>query len=242
MQIACAVALPTLVVSLFLFPAYHAFPPAPLHRPFWAQASDHYFYVMYSFVVVGAATVYEWDLLFPDILDIFVLSVLPIPSRRLFFARVLALAIFLCLVQIGTSILGNLFFPMVAEQFNFVRHIFSHFIAVTMSGMFAAANLSLDSRNSSQYRRRTNLPPHNSPNPGRIHHAAVRHFALVPSDSRIVASSSHLGQRDHSILSPFLVSRHLRDPSLRIISPRHLSHPRPQLAATHSSLCSPALS
>jgi hypothetical protein len=138
MQIACAVALPTLIVSLFLFPLYHAFPPAPLHRPFWSQASDHYFYVMYSFVVVGAATVYEWDLLFPDILDIFVLSVLPIPSRRLFFARVLALAIFLCLVQFGTSILGNLFLPMVAEQFNFIRHIFSHFIAVTMSGMFAA--------------------------------------------------------------------------------------------------------
>jgi hypothetical protein len=139
MQIACAAALPTLLVSLFLFPAYHAFPPAPAHRPFWSQAGDHYFYVMYSFVVVGAATVYEWDLLFPDILDIFVLSVLPIPSRQLFFARVLALTIFLCLVQFGTSILGMLFFPMVAEQFNFIRHIFSHFIAVTMSGMFAAA-------------------------------------------------------------------------------------------------------
>jgi hypothetical protein len=138
MQIASAVALPTLIVALFLFPAYHAFPPAPPHPSFWSQAAHHYFYVMYSFVVVGAATVYEWDLLFPDILDIFVLSVLPIPSRKLFFARVLALAIFLCLVQFGTSILGNLFFPMVAEQFNFIRHIFSHFIAVTMSGMFAA--------------------------------------------------------------------------------------------------------
>ncbi|MGH9597585.1 MAG: hypothetical protein ACRD3K_12380 [Edaphobacter sp.] len=138
MQIACAVALPTLIVSLFLFPAYHAFPPAPAHRPFWSQAGDHYFYVMYSFVVMGAATVYEWDLLFPDILDIFVLSVLPIPRRRLFFSRVLALMIFLCLVQFGTSILGTLFLPMIAEQFNFVRHIFSHFLAVTMSGMFAA--------------------------------------------------------------------------------------------------------
>src|SRR5271170_2945392 len=124
MQISCAVALPTLIVSLFLFPAYHAFPPAPLHRPFWSQTGDHSFYVIYSFVVMGAVTVYEWDLLFPDILDIFVLSVLPIPSRKLFFARVLALAIFLCLVQLGTSILGTLFFPMVAEQFNFLRHIF----------------------------------------------------------------------------------------------------------------------
>jgi hypothetical protein len=138
MQIACTVALPTLVVSLFLFPAYHAFPPAPAHRSFWSQAGDHYIYVMYSFVVMGAATVYEWDLLFPDILDIFVLSVLPIPNRRLFFARVLALAIFLCLVQFGTSILGTLFLPLVAEQTNFPRHLLSHFIAVTMSGMFAA--------------------------------------------------------------------------------------------------------
>jgi hypothetical protein len=138
MQIACAVALPTLIVSLFLFPAYHAFPPAPLHRPFWSQAGDHSFYVIYSFVVMGAITVYEWDLLFPDILDIFVLSVLPIPGRKLFLARVLALAGFLFLVQIGTSILGTLFLPLVAEQHNFLRHLFAHFVAVSMSGMFAA--------------------------------------------------------------------------------------------------------
>jgi hypothetical protein len=138
MQIACAIALPTLIVSLFLFPAYHAFPPAPAHRPFWPQTGDHYFYVVYSFLVMGAATVYEWDLLFPDILDIFVLSILPVSNRRLFFARVLALAIFLCLVQLGTSILGTLFLPMVAEQFNFPRHVLSHLIAVTMSGAFGA--------------------------------------------------------------------------------------------------------
>lgn len=139
MQIAYAIALPTLIVSLFLFPAYHAFPPAPLHRPFWSQVGDHYFFVMYSFVVMGAATVYEWDLLFPDILDIFVLSVLPIPTRKLFLARVLALVIFLLLVQCGTSMLGTLFLPMVAEHSNLIRHIFSHFVAVTLSGMFAAS-------------------------------------------------------------------------------------------------------
>ena len=73
MQISCAIAVPGLLVALFLFPAYHAFPPYPVHRPFWAQAADHYFYVMYSFVVMGAATVFEWDLLFPDLVDVFVL-------------------------------------------------------------------------------------------------------------------------------------------------------------------------
>jgi hypothetical protein len=139
MQIGYAVALPGVVVALFLFPAYHGFPPYPLHRPFWAQAADHYFYVMYSFIVMGAATVYEWDLLFPDLLDIFVLSPLPIAYRHLFFARVLALTIFLILVLLGTSTLGTIFLPLVAEQHNFVNHLFSHAVAVIFSGAFAAA-------------------------------------------------------------------------------------------------------
>jgi hypothetical protein len=141
MLIAYAVALPGLLVAMFLFPAYHGFPPNPLHRLFWAQASDHYFYVMYSFIVMGAATVYEWDLLFPDLLDIFVLSVLPIARERLFFARVLALWIFLALVLAGTSALGTIVLPLVAEQHNLLLHLVAHATAVAMSGMFAAGGL-----------------------------------------------------------------------------------------------------
>jgi hypothetical protein len=139
MLIAYCVGLPTLVVSLFLYPVYHAFPPMPYPRPFWPQVGDHYFYVMYSFLIMGAATVYEWDLLFPDVLDIFVLSILPISARRLFFARVLALAIFLSLVLIGTSILGTLIFPIGAGLPSLARHLFAHATAVTMSGAFTAA-------------------------------------------------------------------------------------------------------
>jgi hypothetical protein len=140
MVIGYAVALPGLLVALFLFPAYHGFPPNPVHRPYWSQVSDHYFYVVYSFLVMGAATVYEWDLLFPDLLDIFVLSVLPIAKARLFFGRVLALGIFLGLVLAGTSALGAVFFPLIAEQHNFPRHLLAHALAVTMSGMFGAAS------------------------------------------------------------------------------------------------------
>jgi len=140
MVIGYAAALPGLLVAMFLFPAYHGFPPYPLHRPFWSQAGDHYFYATYSFLVMGAATVYEWDLLFPDLLDIFVLSVLPIAKERLFFGRVFALGIFLALVLGGTSVLGTVFFPLVAEQHNIFRHLLAHITAVTMSGVFAAAS------------------------------------------------------------------------------------------------------
>jgi hypothetical protein len=139
LQISSAIAVPGLLVALFLFPPYHGFPPHPLHRPFWAQVSDHYSYVMYSFVVMGAATVFEWDLLFPDLVDVFVLSVQPIASRQLFLARVLALAIFLGLVLFLTSILGILFLPLVAELPSFLRHLLGHSISVFASGIFAAA-------------------------------------------------------------------------------------------------------
>jgi hypothetical protein len=138
MTISYAVALPGLIVALFLFPMYHAFPPNPIHRPFWSQASDHYFYATYSLLVMAAATVYEWDLLFPDLLDIFVLSPLPIDSRRLFLARVLALAIFLALVMLGTNALGMIFLPLAAERPDLFRHFFAHAVAVIMSGSFAA--------------------------------------------------------------------------------------------------------
>ncbi len=139
MIISYAVALPGLLVAMFLYPAYHGFPPHPLQRTFWQQTGDHYFYVMYALIIMGGATVYEWDLLFPDLLDVFVLSVLPIEKRHLLFARVLAIAIFLGLVLVGTSIFGTLLLPAVAEHPQLLIHIFAHATAVFASGAFAAA-------------------------------------------------------------------------------------------------------
>jgi hypothetical protein len=141
MLVSYTAALPSFVLTLFLYFIYHfALPPMPYPRPFWSQIGDHYFFVMYSFLIMGAAAVYEWDLLFPDLLDVFVLSVLPISTRRLFFARVLALTIFLGAVLIGTSILGTLFFPVVADLPRFGYHLLAHALSVLMSGTFAAAS------------------------------------------------------------------------------------------------------
>src|SRR5580704_16483727 len=54
MTIAWAIALPTLIATIFLFPAYHAFPPRPPIPPFWGRVADHYVFVMYAWVVMGA--------------------------------------------------------------------------------------------------------------------------------------------------------------------------------------------
>jgi len=138
-QLAYTVSLPGVLVALYLFAAYHQ-PHAIGPRPFWLQIADHYFYVLYAFVILGAATVFEWDLLFPDLLDVFVLTTLPLPRQRLLLARLLALAIFLGLVFIGTNFLGAMFFPAVADLHHmWWRHLIAHTIAVALAGAFAAA-------------------------------------------------------------------------------------------------------
>ena len=141
-QLAYAIALPGLLVALFLFPAYHPLPPLPPVRPYWSQACDHLFYVTYAFVILGLAMVFQWELLFPDLLDAMVLTSLPISRAKLLLGRVAALGIFLGLVQVGTSGLGAGFLPAVADlRCGFWRHFAAQAIAVTMAGVFAAVSL-----------------------------------------------------------------------------------------------------
>jgi hypothetical protein len=135
LQVVYAIALPGMVVALFLFPLYHA----PLERPFWSQVSDHYFYVLYSFVAVGAVSIFAWDLLFPDLLDLFVLSPLPIVGARLFRSRIVAAALFLGLFLLGSSALGAIFYPLLSESPGLARHLVAHVFAVLAAGAFAAA-------------------------------------------------------------------------------------------------------
>jgi hypothetical protein len=135
LQVIWAVALPGMVVALFLFPLYHA----PFARPFWSQVSDHYFYAMYSFVAIGMAAIFAWDLLFPDLLDIFILSPLPIAARRLFLCRITAGCLVLGLFLIGANAPGSIFYPLLSEPPGLARHFFAHLLAVLASGSFAAA-------------------------------------------------------------------------------------------------------
>ncbi|CAN5661829.1 hypothetical protein BH10ACI4_BH10ACI4_26420 [soil metagenome] len=130
-------ALPGLIYALFQFASYHQ--RGSFHRGYWPQVGDHFFYVIYSFVLMGVVTVCEWDLLFPDLLDVWVLSVLPIERRRLFLARVLAVGLFLGVVLVGTNFLGAIFLPLVADLPSLPLHLFAHGVSVAMAGIFTAA-------------------------------------------------------------------------------------------------------
>jgi hypothetical protein len=136
-QIAYAITLPGLIFAIYLFPPYHY----PGGRPFWSQVSDHYFYVMYSFAAVGMVTIFEWDLFFPDLLDAYVLSALPVERRRLFLARTGAIFVFLGIFLLGVNALGTVFFPAAADLPSLARHFSAHLLAVSTAGVFVASAL-----------------------------------------------------------------------------------------------------
>ncbi|HTU49072.1 MAG TPA: hypothetical protein VMF56_00675 [Acidobacteriaceae bacterium] len=138
-QVACATGLPGLVAAMYLWPVYHDI--FRLHRPYWAQVGDHYFFVVYSMVVMGMIVVFEWDLFFPDLLDIFVLSSLPIKSRTLFLARIVTVCIFIVGFLLNANILSTFALPAAIDPPSASRFLAAHILAVAGSGVFAAATI-----------------------------------------------------------------------------------------------------
>ncbi|MGA2048146.1 MAG: hypothetical protein ABSG96_10660 [Terracidiphilus sp.] len=145
--IALATGLPGFVVALYLWPIYHPFLATkpgramdwPSPPPYWVQVNHHFFFVIYSFVAMGIVTVFEWDMFFPDLLDVFVLSTLPIQNRRLFMARVAAISIFILGFLFDANILAPLILPASIDPPNLARMLAGHLLAVAGSGLFAAA-------------------------------------------------------------------------------------------------------
>lgn len=144
--IACAAGLPPLLVAMYLWPIYHpviVYPPhpgaVPGPPPYWLQVNHHFFFVMYSFVAMGLATVFEWDMFFPDLLDIFVLGTLPVAERRVFLARVAAIVILLAGFLFNANFLAPLMLVPATDPPNGLALVPEHWLAVAGSGVFAAA-------------------------------------------------------------------------------------------------------
>jgi hypothetical protein len=143
--IAFATGLPGFVVALYLWPVYHPLLGWPLGHPsnggrppYWLQVNHHLFYVLYSFVAMGIVTVFEWDLFFPDLLDVFVLQTLPIAEVRIFLARVASIAIFIVGFLVDANILAPLVLSAVTDPPNLARFLAGHLLAVASGGLFAA--------------------------------------------------------------------------------------------------------
>lgn len=134
-QAACALAIPPLIFALYLYPAYHL--PRHVLRSYWAQAGDHFFFVLYSFVCLGLITIFEWDLLFPDVLDVFVLSPLPVTFLRLIAARVTAIFLLVACALLDSNFLSPLVLPAATDPPRLIQFLTAYIVSVATSGIFS---------------------------------------------------------------------------------------------------------
>src|SRR3984957_4003090 len=129
-----AVAVPGLMVAFWLQTAY---PLKPLQRPPWLIIEDHYWFVLFTFLVMGAVAIFEWEMLFPDRLDFLILSPLPVKPLQMLAAKAAALAEFLGLFLVSSYIFGGVALPAVSKV-AFFRQLYAHAAAVMLAGLFAS--------------------------------------------------------------------------------------------------------
>ena len=124
------VAVPGLMVAFFLQNQYP-------RRSLWGAIEDQYFFVLFSFVVMGAVSIFEWEMLFPDRLDFLILSPLSLKPMQMLAAKAAALIGFLMLFLVACNLFGTLMLSAVSKG-SFFRQLYAHGTAVLLAGGFAA--------------------------------------------------------------------------------------------------------
>jgi len=124
------VAAPGLITAFFLQNSYP-------RRSQWGAIEDHYFFVLLSFVVLGAVAIFEWEMLFPDRSDFLILTPLPLKPLAMLAAKATALIAFLTVFLVSSNVFGTLILPAVSKG-AFFRQLYAHACAVVLAGLFAA--------------------------------------------------------------------------------------------------------
>ncbi len=109
------VAMPGLLLPVLLFPFYEMladFPAAQRDPVLWTHMC---FYVSFSMLIMGLASVVEWDTLLPSVRDYRILTPLPVRLRTLFAAKCLALLLFMLLFAAAVNTASSCMFPLMVQ-------------------------------------------------------------------------------------------------------------------------------
>ena len=104
-----------------------------------AALPDEYFFIVLSMVVTGAVAVWRWDAIFPDRRDYINLVPLPISTRTIFFANLVAVLFLAGLVSVDVNAMSCVLFPAVvaATQLKFL--FFVKFAAIHTAGVLLSS-------------------------------------------------------------------------------------------------------
>jgi hypothetical protein len=139
-------AMPGGFVSLFLLNKYGTFLQwlrgATNVDPLAIALPDEYFFLVLSMTVTGAVAVWRWDAIFPDRRDYMNLVPLPISTRTIFFANLVAVLFLVGLIAVDVNAASCILFPMVvgATQTKFLfflKFAMVHAVGVVLASIFA---------------------------------------------------------------------------------------------------------
>lgn len=139
-------AMPGGFVSLFLLNKYGTFLQwlrgATNVDPLAIALPDEYFFLVLSMTVTGAVAVWRWDAIFPDRRDYMNLVPLPISTRTIFFANLVAVLFLAGLIAVDVNAASCILFPMVvgATQTKFLfflKFAVVHAVGVVLASVFA---------------------------------------------------------------------------------------------------------
>ncbi len=139
-------AMPGGFVSLLLLNKYGTFLQwlrgATAADPLVVALPDEYFFIVLSMTVTGAVAVWRWDAIFPDRRDYMNLAPLPISTRTIFFANLIAVLFLVGLVAFDVNAVSCILFPMVvgatqSKFLFFVKFAVVHAIGVVWASIFA---------------------------------------------------------------------------------------------------------
>jgi hypothetical protein len=103
---------------------------------------DEYFFIVLSMTVTGAIAVWRWDAIFPDRRDHMNLAHLPVATRTIFSANLLAVVFLVGLVAFDVNAASCVLFPMVVSASQgsllfFLKFGAVHAVGVLLSSVFS---------------------------------------------------------------------------------------------------------
>ena len=139
-------AMPGGFVSLFLLNKYGTLLQwlrgIPNVDPLLITLPDEYFFIVLSMTVTGAVAVWRWDAIFPDRRDYMNLVPLPISTRTIFLANLVAVVFLVGLIAVDVNAASCILFPAVVEATQrsllfFVKFALVHTLVVMLASVFA---------------------------------------------------------------------------------------------------------
>jgi hypothetical protein len=110
--------------------------------PLLVALPDEYFFIVISMTVTGAVAVWRWDAIFPDRRDYMNLVPLPIATRTIFFANLVAVVFLAGLIALDVNFMSCILFPVVVAATQskflfFVKFAVVHSLGVMLASVFA---------------------------------------------------------------------------------------------------------